>query len=155
MRIVVSSTTVLGQRVRPVISGLQGEPGAPAKVGFSVQVSGIIPALNPILTAPLILAGNGIFDPAVCYGQSFAPCTSPITWSVTLDGTFVSENVASPSEIAAALLATIAFPAGPGDAVWDFPAGGAFSDGQVLRIWQSASGPDATQNLTSLTFAGD
>ncbi len=156
MKIVVQEDgDVVGVVTKRILVSQEGFPGAPARVAFSIGINGLYPARNPLLPAPIVMVGNGILTATSSRARSFIPCTAPITWSVTKDGTFASETAATDLEIAAALYATIAFPAGPGPAVWDFPAGGAFSDGDVLRIWQSGAGPDATQNYTSLTFAGD
>lgn len=153
-RIVVDPATRLNRRETRVITWSQGDPGPAAKISYEFSIAGVYAARTSILPSPIVLPGNGTFTAARCFARAFDPCLAPTVWDVTKGGTFASEAGATDLEIANALWATITFPAGAGEAVWQFFPDGSFSDRQIVRIWQSAT-PDNNQDRTAVLFAGD
>jgi hypothetical protein len=136
-----------------VVVGGTGSPGNDAGVSFGLAASGPYAAYAAILPAPITIVGHGKLTAAASRGRAWTPCTGSNVWTVTKNGIFANEKIATPSEIAAARFATVTFPAGAAPAVWNYPTGGDIADGDALRVWESAT-PDSTQANTSLTFAG-
>lgn len=136
-----------------VITWDRGEPGSDAQVFFTIQVAGVYSARAALMAAPLPMKGSGRLTAAASSGQSFVKPLADTTWDITLDGTFANEAVATDPEIAEALYAQVTIAAADGLATWVYFGGGLFTDGQVLRIWQSAT-PDGQQDRTALIFAG-
>lgn len=137
-----------------VIRSPSGPAGKDAKVVVGFEVNGPFTARQWIMG--LIMSGSGVFTAAASHARAFVPCQAQNIWSVTKNGTFAQPGVvATPAEIAAALFATITFPAGLGNAVWAYAGGtpGAFVDGDILDFWESAT-PDPTQANTTVIPAG-
>lgn len=128
-----------------------GPAGVPARQALAFMAPG--PYAPRQLIVGLIMDGDGEFDATFSRARALTPCAVGAVWSATLNGTFADPDEATGPEIAAALFATITFPAGAANAAWAYPAGGAFADGDILRVWEGAT-PDATQANTSVTFSG-
>ena len=142
----------VGYKIVRLPSGPIGATGPAAKQWLAVYVAGGL-GVSRGLIAMAALAGAGTLTVTGSEAIAAAPAGGPVVWSVTLDGTFANPLAATGPEIAAALFATITWAAGNPIGVMAYPGGGAFTNGQVLRLWNAAA-PDGQLNNAGLTFGG-
>lgn len=131
--------------------GPAGPQGESARAYLSVFVEGQFTPYALLFQTPLV--GAGSFDAADSSAFAAIATTGPVVRYATLDGTFANPIAATGPEITSALFATITWDADSQGAVFAYPNGGAYTDGQVMRLWE-ASSTDATLDYAAHVFAG-
>jgi len=145
----IMARVVRGHGMGRVVRGGLGPPGRSATAGFGVTVRGPFNANECIAFLPAM--GAATYTAGGSKAEADVACAAEHVWRVTKGGTFADHETATDLEIAAALFATITFPAGPGAAAWTFAGDGAVVEDDKLRIWEAAI-PDATQRNTFVGF---
>ena len=140
-------TSPVGYKIIRLPSGPQG---IPARQWLAFYVAGGLTTAYGLI-AMAALAGAGTLTVAGSEAIAAVPAAGSPVWNVTLGGTFANPLVAQPAEIAANLFATITFSGAAG--VMAYPGGGAFANGQILRLW-NASPVDSQLNNVGVTFGG-
>jgi hypothetical protein len=135
-----------------VVAPPEGPRGRDARVIGGFFVNGPFAARALICAVPMV--GAGVLSAASSRAEALVPAAAPVAWSVTRNGDFADALQATDAEVAAALFATIAFPAGPGAASWTYAGGGVYADGDLLRVWEAAA-PDIDLAYATVLFAGD